>query len=311
MPLSYNWRIDKQNILFRKAKSMSRNLPMEVLEGEIAIIIDYKAGISSALDVLQGAMSLISALDTLDSALLSSIDSSLDPISILNDVQHSSLKILLARALKNMPDELIKNLEWKQILGSLLIKAKHELLQKLDGDAPEIQRSLDKLEQEYDKTSVGLIGYKSPKVSDVQSALKEVSKARAMLPNQEVIIQTELGDINLSEVQPEEPILLDNEGTRTLVNKGIELFKIKALDMLGTSQWTVIRHQKMTKVDILHQGWLAAYHKREHVLLPGDSLECRFEETVTYDADNNEIERKLCIVEIIKIIHPPLQDKLL
>jgi len=41
MPLSYNWRIDKQNILFRKAKSMSRNLPMEVLEGEIAIIIDF------------------------------------------------------------------------------------------------------------------------------------------------------------------------------------------------------------------------------------------------------------------------------
>ena len=40
-----------------------RTLAVEEVEGEIGIVIDYEPGRARAIDVLQGAMNLIAALD--------------------------------------------------------------------------------------------------------------------------------------------------------------------------------------------------------------------------------------------------------
>jgi hypothetical protein len=263
-----------------------RKLENQLVEGEIALVIDYQPGRSVAIDVLQGAMQLIEAMDRLDSVLLSSVDTSLEPVSILNDVQHSSLKMLLARALRGLPDEHLGGLDWKKWVGSLLVKGKHSLLQHMEADAPEIRGVLVDLEAEYSSPPQGLIGYTPPAVTDVQSALS--------LPEVAISNTLELGADPLT----------------TMTNRGVEFFKIKSVDMLGKSQWTVLRNQRLTKVDMLHESWLDRYHKREFVLLPGDSLECHFEETIYYDAAHNEVDRKLAIVEIIRIIPPPVQGSL-
>lgn len=286
------------------------NLPTESVEGEIALIIQYQPGKSEALGVLEGAMRLIESLDKLDHCLLSSIDSDLEPVSILNDVQHSSLKILLARALRKAPDDLISNMDWKKWVGGILIKGKYKLLERLDADAPQIREVLIDLEPDYKACPVGLIGFIPPSVADIQSALKDVSKARASLPTHGVTIQTELGDIILGEA-----LIVDspdaNQPQSTITNTGIEFFKVKSTDMLGQSQWTVVRNNRIVKVDLLHKSWLDAYQNRTHTVFPGDSLECRFEESVTYDANHNELERKLSIIEVIRVIPPSFQDRLI
>lgn len=285
-------------------------LPIESVEGEIALVIQYQPGKSEALGVLAGAMRLIESLDRLDHCLLSSIDSDLEPVSILNDVQHSSLKILLARALRKAPDELISNLDWKKWVGGLLIKGKYKLLDHLEADAPKIREILIELEPEYQKSPVGLIGYTPPSVSDIQDALSGIAKARNSLPLHQVTIQTEYGDIYLAESGADEaPIVATPQAT--LTNSGVEFFKVKSTDMLGQSQWTVIRNNKITKIDLLHKNWLESYQKREITVLPGDSLECRFEESITYDSAHNELDRKLSIIEVIRVIPPPLQHNLI
>src|ERR1039458_1665900 len=169
---------------------MNRTLNIESVEGEIALVIEYVPGESEAIAVLQGAMRLIESLDGLDHCLLSSINTSLEPVSILNDVQHSSLKILLARALKKIPDELVSNLDWKKWVGSLLVKGKYKLIEHIDSDAPVINQVLLELEPEY-KSAPTLIGYHPPRLVDVQDALGDVSRARAALGNCPVTIQTE------------------------------------------------------------------------------------------------------------------------
>lgn len=40
-------------------------------------------------------------------------------------------------------------------------------------------------------------------------------------------------------------------------------------------------------------------------------LKCQFEESVTYDALGNELERKLSIIEVLAIITPPVQRPLI
>lgn len=289
---------------------MERQLEAQTVEGEIGLVIDYQPGKVLAVNVLQAAMGMIEALDRLDAVLLSSVDTALEPVSVLNDVQHSSLKMLLARALRNTPDELIGNLDWKKWVGGLLVKGKYKLLARLDADAPEIQQVLMELEPEY-KSPSNLISYKPPTVLDVRDALDGVSKARAALPGQVVKVQTELGDIDLPEVMTAASIEIhDLVPGETVINRGIEFFKVKSPDMIGASQWVVLRNNRSTRVDMLHQGWLEAYHRREHAVLPGDSLKCRFEERILYDAAGNELERKLFIVEVLAVITPPVQSAL-
>lgn len=289
---------------------MDRQLEIESVEGEVSLVIDYRPGESEALAVLQGAMRLIESLDRLDHCLLSSIDTTLEPVSILNDIQHSSLKILLARALRKVPDDAIGNLDWKKWVGGLLVKGKYVLLQNLEADAPEIRRAVASLSDDYE-AAPGLLGYEPPKVSDVQDALDGVARARACFPRQTVMIQTDLGDVLLAESslapQDDAPAL---EAVTFVVNKGREFLKIKTLDMLGQSQWTVLRNGRATKVDILHREWLDGYQHRSTMLLPGDSLDCAFEETVAYDENQNEINRTLSVIEVFRVVSPPVQHSL-
>lgn len=94
-------------------------------------------------------------------------------------------------------------------------------------------------------------------------------------------------------------------------NRGREFLKVRYPDMLGKAQWTVMRSGRATRVDLLHQGWLDSYHARKFMILPGDSLDCSFEETVSYDAARNEVERKISVIEVHGVVSPPFQSSLL
>ena len=284
---------------------MERLIEQQVVEGEIGLVIDYKPGAVLAVDVLQAAMGMISALDKLDASLLSAVDTSLEPVSVLNDVQHSSLKLLLARGLRKVPDELLGSLDWKKWVGGLLVKGKHRLLQKLDADAPEVQRVLDELAHEYGARPAALLGHTPPNIVEVMDALDGVSQARNRVRGQRVTVQTEYGDIDLPDTSVSDAVIVTDAPGRTITNSGEEFFKVKSPDLLGAAQWTFIRDRRTVRVDMLHKSWVEAYHRREHTLLPGDSLHCRYSETVTYDAVGNELERRLAIVEVLAVCSPP------
>lgn len=290
---------------------MERNLATETVEGEIGVVIDYTPGKTPAVNVLQAAMLMVEALDKLDSVLLSSVDTSLEPVSVLNDVQHSSLKMLLARVLRNVPDDAIRTLDWKKWIGTILVDGKYKLLQHLGDDAPEIGIALKQLESNYKAPPGQLLDFHPPSVGEVIDALESFAKARSAVSGHKVIVETELGDIVIPDIATSVPDVELLVPTQEIVNRGTELFKVKSPDMLGSAQWSVQRNGRSVRVDILHKSWLEAYHRREMAILPGDSLKCNFEETVRYDASGTEVERHLAIIEVLEIISPPRQHKLL
>lgn len=292
---------------------MERILATEKVEGEIGVVIDYQPSETPALNVLQAAMDMVRALDGLDAVLLSSINTSLEPVSVLNDVQHSSLKILLARVLKKVPDELVATLDWKAWVGGILVKGKYLLLQSLDADAPDIQRTIDKLADDYNRAPGGMLagGYAPPQVSDVMDALDAVSKARNTMAGHAVTVETPMGDISLPDSSVLELLPDIIENAHEITNSGVEYLKVKSPDMTGNSQWVVHRNRRAVRVEILHKSWLEAYHRREVSILPGDSLKCKFEEKVLYDQNDTEIERRLSIIEVLEVTRPPKQNHLI
>jgi hypothetical protein len=132
----------------------------------------------------------------MDKALLSSVDTALEPVSVLNDVQRSSLKPLLARALKSLPDDAIKSLEWKKWAGALLVKGKYRLLQLIGADTPEIARELESLSADYSQAPGVLVAYRLPRLPDILEAMEDVQSARAAI-SCPVTVQTELGNVEL------------------------------------------------------------------------------------------------------------------
>lgn len=288
---------------------MDRLLDVCEAKGEIALTIGYDAGRSPALEILGGAMQMIASLDALDRALLSSVHTELEPVSILNDVQHSSLKILLKRWLRGAPDEILASGDWKRWVGTLLVKGKHMLLAHMDDDAPAIAQALESLRPDYE-SAPGLVGYDPPSVEKAAAALEEVRSARRLLAGSSVIFQSELGDIALPEAAHVQDAG-DGPAVEHVVNRGREWLKVRFPDMLASAQWTVLRGGRQVRVTILHREWMDAYHRREISLLPGDAIDCEFEETVGYDAAQNEVERRLTIVRVHGVKSPPVQGALL
>jgi len=282
----------------------SRNLTVEMVEGEVSLVIDYVAGESEALRVLQSAMRLIEGLDALDHALLSSIDTSLEPVSILNDVQHSSLKLFLARALRSVPDDAIASLDWKKWVGGLLVKGKHKLLSKLDADDATLQKTLNELTQDYLAAPNNTAGYMPPTLADTRVALTKINIARASLPNSKVLFQTELGDIDLPVI--EATFTVENVVTQqTYKSTGRGLFKVKSPDMLGNAQWQIILDGKTEKARISHEGWLKDYHARRIVIAPHDSLDADFEQEISYDENQIVISKVITLTYIHSVVLPP------
>jgi len=214
-------------------------LPTESVEGEIALVIQYQSGRSEALGVLAAAMGLIESLDRLDHCLLSSIDSGLEPVSILNDVQHSSLKILLARALKRIPDELIKSLDWKKAVGGLLVKGKHKLLSKLDATEEEVKKITLELAPEYKQLPGQMAGYEPPNVKELTQALHGVARARQVLQYGSVTIQTDLGLIELVSYQKWDEVIIEASRSVSSVNLSRVVLQIESLTFKEGNKWRV------------------------------------------------------------------------
>lgn len=284
-------------------------LLVETVEGEIGLVIDYEPGKSEALIVLQSAMRLIQGLDALDHALLSSIDSSLEPVSILNDVQHSSLKMLLKRALRAIPDEALGSLEWKTWVGGLLVKGKHNLLEKIDATADDIQNTLNNLKPDYLNAPNTTAGYEPPKLEDTLSALNQIKSARATLPHSKVVIQTDLGDVNLPYIEAEYTVESITSKT-SFKSTGRDLFKVKSPDMLGNAQWKVKHAGKSVDVKITHEAWLDEYHARRINISPHDSLDADFEQEITYDDYQVEVCNTITLTYIHRVVLPPENKKL-
>ncbi|MEW5885549.1 MAG: hypothetical protein AB1735_02450 [Pseudomonadota bacterium] len=93
----------------------------------------------------------------------------------------------------------------------------------------------------------------------------------------------------------------------TIINRGREWLKVRSPDMVGAAQWRVLRAARTVPVAILHTEWLRAYHQREVALLPGDALDAEFEESIAYDADGNELSRRLAVIRVHGIKSPPRQ----
>jgi hypothetical protein len=286
--------------------SSAAQVPFDVAFG---IEIDYKPGTPDPARIYRAMTSLIEACQAIDIKLAQTVGPQLKPVLFLEDIRTGSLTTFLRSVLEGIDDDAIKNLEWKKLVGSYLVKGKRIMVNYLK-DRETIQGS----DEIYDLQRViadaaretGAFGV-VPKVLPA----KEVAESILLLSNGTLPLGPDdrakylspdgTAEINSSFRVTQERIE-EVLTQKTLVNRRDLILKVKKPDFLGDSMWDFRHDNKRLPAKVIDSGWLSRFHKGEVTLHPGDSLEVEAEETVKYGYDQEVLATHYRVLEIRGVI---------
>jgi hypothetical protein len=122
--------------------------PMPPADADFAFVIDFKKGEGDPRRVFEAATLLIDGFEELDQAVTGSVDGKIRTLMVLEDIEAGSFKVWLKNVLNRVPDDAIKDLEWRKAVGAALVKAKYLVLKFLDSEEGSTGRALDILREE-------------------------------------------------------------------------------------------------------------------------------------------------------------------
>ena len=281
------------------------------LKGDYCITIDFQKDSANPERVFQTMSELIKAFQKLDNVLLDSIDSNIEPVILLEDIEAGSLKTWLTTVLKNTPDEALNTLDWKPIVGQFLLKAKYIVLNKLEGrteitDAIVIEDIQHEILNAAEETKVkALPNYNPVQTRKLLNGIDDINKSLQYLNKEDKIfydtkdshatfnLSLALSPDNLEDLMTAE--IIENEATMIL--------KVNKPDYLGESMWTFKHEQRTINAKIVDKNWLIDFQQRKVDVRPGDSLKSRVKILVKYGKDMNVIKTVYEISEVLKTIN--------
>ena len=102
------------------------------LTADFCIAIDFEKGSEAPSRVFRALSYIIDSFHALDKDLIQSIDSKIEPIVLLEDIESGSIKTWLRYIFNELDDEALKKLDWKSIIGRYLVKAKYLIIKFLE-----------------------------------------------------------------------------------------------------------------------------------------------------------------------------------
>lgn len=101
-------------------------------QADFAFSIDFERGVGSASRVFAATHDFIKACERLDKELVQAIDSSIETVMVLEDIEIGSIKTWLRNALTAADDDALKKLDWRPAVGKYLVAAKYAILRWID-----------------------------------------------------------------------------------------------------------------------------------------------------------------------------------
>lgn len=281
------------------------------LTPDFGIEIQFDSKKESAAKAFRTLSEILEALHSIDIDLIGSIDSEIKPITILEDLRKGSIKGWFKNILEKVPDEGLKDLDWKRAVGHYLVKAKYIIIRSLEGkteittreEIKSLERDLYELAKDTNVKQI--TSYTPIPTAKLVGSIRKVSTALQYAEKDNHIIyiagQKEKADFNLEFNFSPESIeeLLTKE---KLSNETEMILKVKKPDYLGESQWD-IRHEKIIiYAKISDARWLKKFQERKINVRPGDSLKALVKTTVNYDYNNEVIGTHYEILKVQNVI---------
>lgn len=273
--------------------------------------IRFEKGSRDPGRVFRAMQELIDAFQELDRSLVKSIDSNIEPILILEDIEAGSIRSWLSNVLEAVDDDAIKNLDWKPAVGKYLVKAKYIAVDFLKGrthisNATEVRQLEDRLQRAaqetdvkwlpiYDKISSKQLLHGYERISNSLSYLQPEDKVSYIVSEEEQApfnMEFRLAPESIEDLITKERICQQSE----------MILKVKKPDYLGESKWDFRHGGRSFPAKVVHKEWLQSFQNREINIRPGDSIRARVELTDRYDYEGELIATDFNILEILEVI---------
>lgn len=277
---------------------------------EFSIYIDYKKSEGEPSRIFRAMASLIETFENIDKELIGILGSTAVTELVLDDIEASSLRAWLRSVLIALPDDAIKELEVKKLIGHFLLKAKYKLVEWLEKN-PEIKNieqvkvlegELVALAQETDIRQIP--AYIPPDTRQLLSQVNQIKLAVNLLDEGD-LIQYESIDGNISipkNIQISES-LIDELLTREVIsNEGERLVMVKKPDYLGKSKWGFKYNGHSIEAKIEDLEWLEQFQSNTIVLQPGDSLRVIMREEVSYGYELEVVNIQYTIKQVLEVV---------
>src|SRR6185312_15998362 len=117
-------------------------------EADFAFEIDFKKGSGSPSRVFLAINDFLRGCERLDKELVQAIDSNIETILVLEDIETGSIKVWLRNLLRATEDDALKTLDWRPLVGKYLVRSKYAVLKWLDDGGDGIPKTLPALARE-------------------------------------------------------------------------------------------------------------------------------------------------------------------
>jgi len=121
-------------------------------QADFAVEIDFHKGVGPASRVFVAVNEFIRGCERLDAELLSAIDSNIETVMVLEDIEAGSIRVWLRNALHAVDDDALKTLDWKRLVGRYLVRAKYAVIRWTNDDS--VPRSLPALAKEIQQIAI-------------------------------------------------------------------------------------------------------------------------------------------------------------
>lgn len=280
-----------------------------------AIEIDFVKGKGDPSRPFRTMVELTEALSRFDRDLVKSVDTTIEPILLLENVEAGSIKSWFISVLHSTDDTALASGDWRKIVGTYAVKGKYALLKWLDGATsvtdPKLLENIQReLLIEAEKTEVrGLPGYTpmsrtrlAAHIADITLSLGNMAEgdsAQYESPSEGKISFNQALRVNEGE-------LTELLAARTMINENEMILKIKKPDFLGSSMWEFRHDGHPIEAKIADHSWLAEFHNNGAGVLPGGALRARVRIESPYDMENDALPPRYTILEVLQVL-PPLE----
>jgi hypothetical protein len=278
------------------------------------LYIDFVEGRGSPSRVFHSMGELIDAFSQLDQVLAGIVAEGSRAEIVLDEVTGGSIRSKLRSIIADIPDDALKDGEWRKVLGHFLVRGKHVLLEWLK-DNPEITqleqvRDLqDQLALEAEVTGARLLPmYRPVDLRTLLGVIAEIDRSVLLLdPRDTVRYESPYGQVTIAHTQHVHEGLIRELLTREVISATDErIVKIKKPDFLGRSQWVLKYAGHNINANFDDIPWLVAYQSGEIDVKPGDSLRVVMQEEVYYGYNMEVIHATYTVIEVREVIRPVL-----
>lgn len=293
------------------AAKADMSTPFQRPESDFAIEIDFEpeTGFDPAR-VFRSMAKLIDVFQDLDRRLVASVDSAIVPVLMLEDIEAGSLRTWLRDQLSTVDDDVLKQGDWKKVMGTYLVKCRHIIIRWLDGkgqilskaDVEELERGLLSAAQETDVRQIP--AYEPIPRRDLLESIQDMSTALSHLEDMDTAsLITAQGEVAFNlEFRISTETIDELTVQESISHEEEMILKVKKPDFIGESKWEFI-YERAIEAKIMDEDWLTRFQNGEEPIFPGDSIRAIVHVDVKYGYDREVVSKDYRITKVLKVLH--------